>query len=91
VPLRGYCLFGILAIGIYFHQRNIVSAVSCFFDFSNCNMLIVLGRVKKGRPEEGLSYFWITDSCPFTVKEVKNRPPFEVISLAGSIAAALQI
>lgn len=44
-----------------------------------------------GRPEEGLSYFWITDSCPLTVKEVKNRPPFEVISLAGSIAAALQI
>ncbi|XP_074309913.1 ribose-phosphate pyrophosphokinase 3, mitochondrial-like [Silene latifolia] len=44
-----------------------------------------------GRPEEGLSYFWITDSCPLTVKEVKARPPFEVISLAGSIAAALQI
>ncbi|KAL2903361.1 Ribose-phosphate pyrophosphokinase 3 mitochondrial [Bienertia sinuspersici] len=34
---------------------------------------------------------WITDSCPLTVKEVNNRPPFEVISLAGSIAASLQI
>ncbi|XP_021746754.1 ribose-phosphate pyrophosphokinase 3, mitochondrial [Chenopodium quinoa] len=44
-----------------------------------------------GCPEEEMSYFWITDSCPLTVKEVKNRPPFEVISLAGSIAAALQI
>lgn len=44
-----------------------------------------------GCPEEGMTYFWITDSCPLTVKEVKNRPPFEIISLAGSIAAALQI
>ncbi|XP_047314458.1 ribose-phosphate pyrophosphokinase 3, mitochondrial-like [Impatiens glandulifera] len=38
------------------------------------------------------SYFWITDSCPETVKEVNNRPPFEVLSLAAaSIAATLQI
>ncbi|XP_074295838.1 ribose-phosphate pyrophosphokinase 3, mitochondrial-like [Silene latifolia] len=44
-----------------------------------------------GSPEEGLTYFWITDSCPLTVKEVKNRPPFQVISIADSIAAALQI
>ncbi|XP_057530808.1 ribose-phosphate pyrophosphokinase 3, mitochondrial [Amaranthus tricolor] len=44
-----------------------------------------------GRPEEGMAYFWITDSCPLTVKEVKNKPPFQVISLAGSIAAALQV
>uniref|UniRef100_A0A1D1XSN5 ribose-phosphate diphosphokinase n=1 Tax=Anthurium amnicola TaxID=1678845 RepID=A0A1D1XSN5_9ARAE len=42
-------------------------------------------------PENGLSFFWITDSCPLTVKEVKNRRPFEVLSLSGSIAAALQI
>ncbi|CAD5194039.1 unnamed protein product [Musa acuminata subsp. malaccensis] len=42
-------------------------------------------------PSNGLSYFWITDSCPLTVKEVKNRPPFEILSLAGEIAAALQI
>ncbi|KAJ8438530.1 hypothetical protein Cgig2_024619 [Carnegiea gigantea] len=40
---------------------------------------------------DGLTYFWITDSCPLTVKEVKSRAPFEVISLAESIAAALQI
>ncbi|XP_047318812.1 ribose-phosphate pyrophosphokinase 4 [Impatiens glandulifera] len=44
-----------------------------------------------GSPENGLSYFWITDSCPETVKEVKNRAPFEVLSLAASIAATLQI
>ncbi|KAA0034283.1 ribose-phosphate pyrophosphokinase 4-like [Cucumis melo var. makuwa] len=44
-----------------------------------------------GNPENGLTYFWITDSCPLTVKEVANRAPFEVLSLAGSIAAALRI
>ncbi|XP_071928777.1 ribose-phosphate pyrophosphokinase 4-like isoform X2 [Coffea arabica] len=46
---------------------------------------------KGGNPENGLSYFWITDSCPQTVKEVKNRAPFEVLSLAAVIATALQI
>ncbi|KAH0921230.1 hypothetical protein HID58_021248 [Brassica napus] len=44
----------------------------------------------KGDPAEGFSYFWITDSCGLTVKEVMNKPPFEVLSLAGSIASALQ-
>ncbi|XP_022734693.1 ribose-phosphate pyrophosphokinase 4-like isoform X1 [Durio zibethinus] len=44
-----------------------------------------------GHPENGLTYFWITDSCPQTVKEVISKPPFEILSLAGSIAAALQI
>lgn len=42
-------------------------------------------------PDQGMKYFWITDSCPLTVKEVKGIPPFEVLSLAGSIADALQI
>ncbi|XP_038973585.1 ribose-phosphate pyrophosphokinase 4 isoform X2 [Phoenix dactylifera] len=37
------------------------------------------------------AYFWITDSCPLTVKAIGNRAPFEVLSLAGSIADALQI
>ncbi|GJR06435.1 ribose-phosphate pyrophosphokinase 4-like protein [Tanacetum coccineum] len=46
---------------------------------------------KGGNPDNGLTYFWITDSCPLTVKEVKNKPPFEVLSLASSIAATLQI
>uniref|UniRef100_A0A6N2NHE1 ribose-phosphate diphosphokinase n=1 Tax=Salix viminalis TaxID=40686 RepID=A0A6N2NHE1_SALVM len=44
-----------------------------------------------GDPGAGLTYFWITDSCPLTVKEVMNKRPFEVLSLADSIAAALQI
>lgn len=41
--------------------------------------------------QQGFSYFWITDSCPLTVKDVISRAPFEVLSLAGSIAAALHI
>ena len=36
-------------------------------------------------------YFWITDSCPATVEAVTDRAPFEVLSLAQPIAAALQI
>ncbi|XP_047964239.1 ribose-phosphate pyrophosphokinase 4 [Salvia hispanica] len=46
---------------------------------------------KGGNPENGMAYFWITDSCPETVKQVKNKPPFEVISLAAAIASALHI
>jgi len=41
--------------------------------------------------ENAFAYFWITDSCPHTVKAITNKPPFEVLSLAGSIADALQI
>jgi hypothetical protein len=44
-----------------------------------------------GNPETAFTYFWITDSCPLTVKEVMHRPPFEVLSLASSISASLQI
>ncbi|KAE8692318.1 Ribose-phosphate pyrophosphokinase 3 [Hibiscus syriacus] len=47
-------------------------------------------RDNGGHPENGLTYFWITDSCPGTVKEVMNKSPFEILSLAGSVAAALQ-
>lgn len=45
----------------------------------------------EGHPENGLTYFWITDSCPLTAQQVKYKAPFEVLSLAGSIAATLQI
>jgi len=41
--------------------------------------------------EHGFAYFWITDSCSPTVNAVKDKRPFEVLSLAGPIAAALQI
>ncbi|XP_062220107.1 uncharacterized protein LOC133919663 [Phragmites australis] len=42
-------------------------------------------------PGDQFAYFWITDSCPHTVKGIGQQPPFEVLSLAGSIADALQI
>ncbi|GMJ08223.1 phosphoribosyl pyrophosphate (PRPP) synthase 3 [Hibiscus trionum] len=44
-----------------------------------------------GHPEKGLAYFWITDSCPHTVKEVNSKLPFQILTLSASIAAALQI
>ncbi|MFP4107477.1 MAG: ribose-phosphate diphosphokinase [Desulfonatronovibrio sp.] len=33
--------------------------------------------------------FWMTDSCPGTVKEVDGQEPFEVLSLADDIAAKI--
>ncbi|KAM0872068.1 hypothetical protein ACQ4PT_038970 [Festuca glaucescens] len=42
-------------------------------------------------PGDQFAYFWITDSCPQTVKAISQHPPFEVLSLASSIADALQI
>lgn len=41
--------------------------------------------------EKAFTYFWITDSCPRTIKAIASKAPFEVLSLAGSIADALQI
>lgn len=52
------------------------------------NLFIV--KISEG-PEHALSHFWITDSCPLTVEAVKDRRPFEILSLADSIASALQI
>ncbi|KAG5246151.1 hypothetical protein OIU77_019855 [Salix suchowensis] len=45
----------------------------------------------EGGMENAFAYFWITDSCPHTVKAISNKRPFEVLSLAGSIADALLI
>ena len=41
--------------------------------------------------DKGFRHFWITDSCPQTVEVLKGRKPFEILSLAEPIAAALQI
>jgi phosphoribosylpyrophosphate synthetase len=30
--------------------------------------------------------FWVTDSCPETIEAIEGKEPFEVISLASSIA-----
>jgi hypothetical protein len=53
--------------------------------------MVVCAIVGTEGPEHGFAHFWITDSCATTVKDVLGRPPFEVLSLAGSIAAALHI
>nr|AAF17658.1 F20B24.13 [Arabidopsis thaliana] len=64
---------------------------SCQFLCDVAKILVFFSFRDAGDPAEGLSYFWITDSCGMTVKEVMNKPPFEVLSLAGSIASALQV
>ncbi|AES96029.1 hypothetical protein MTR_5g032350 [Medicago truncatula] len=38
-----------------------------------------------GNPETTFTYFWITDSCPLTVKEVMQRPPFELLSQSSNL------
>uniref|UniRef100_A0A7S0YMS6 ribose-phosphate diphosphokinase n=1 Tax=Polytomella parva TaxID=51329 RepID=A0A7S0YMS6_9CHLO len=40
---------------------------------------------------DGFKYFWLTDSCSNTVRDVRDRAPFEILSLAAPIASALQI
>ena len=45
----------------------------------------------EGAGGQGFSNFWITDSCPMTVKDVEGLKPFEVLSLARRIAKSLQI
>lgn len=40
---------------------------------------------------QGFRYFWLSDSCPQTVRELQDSAPFEVLSLAEPIASALQI
>ena len=47
--------------------------------------------IKCNGTPDAFKYFWITDSCPRTVAAVRGQQPFEVLSLAGLIAAALQI
>ncbi len=40
---------------------------------------------------DAFKYFWMTDSCPRTVQAVQGQAPYEIISLAQPIMAALQI
>ena len=40
---------------------------------------------------DGFKYFWITDSCATTAAALADHEPFEILSLADPIAAALQI
>lgn len=67
---------------------NLVVTLKVQLLISLCNLSFLLHA---GNPEHGLTYFWITDSCPTTVRDVMHNPPFEVLSLAGSIATTLQM
>lgn len=40
---------------------------------------------------DGFRYFWMSDSCPQTVRDITGKAPFEVLTLAAPIAGALQI
>lgn len=44
-----------------------------------------------GGAADGFRYFWMSDSCPQTVRDITGKAPFEVLSLAAPIASALQI
>ncbi|EYU29588.1 hypothetical protein ABFS82_13G044000 [Erythranthe guttata] len=46
---------------------------------------------KSNESEKAFTHFWISDSCPVTVEAISGKAPFEILSLAGSIADALQI
>ena len=46
---------------------------------------------EEGGASSGFTHFFLTDSCPQTVAAIGNRPPFEILSLSGSIAASLMI
>lgn len=52
---------------------------------------VLLVRAAGAKETMGFRYFWMSDSCPQTVEQVKDKEPFEVLTLADPIAAALQI
>ncbi len=39
--------------------------------------------------DEGFANVWITDSCPATMRMVRNIKPFEILSLANDLAATV--
>ncbi len=45
----------------------------------------------EGAAGGGFRYFWLTDSNPEISKALSTIRPFEILSLAAPIAAALQI
>ncbi|KAK8652592.1 hypothetical protein V6N13_126620 [Hibiscus sabdariffa] len=73
------------------HGAAKVSAYVTHGVFPKCSWERFTQKDGAGGSEKGFAYFWITDSCPQTVKAIENRAPFEVLSLAGSIADALKI
>ncbi|RWR86340.1 Phosphoribosyltransferase domain-containing protein [Cinnamomum micranthum f. kanehirae] len=72
------------------HGATKVSAYVTHGVFPRCSWERFTHENSKGS-EKPFTYFWITDSCPHTVKAIADKAPFEVLSLAESIVDALQI
>lgn len=68
-----------------------VSAYVTHGVFPNSSYEKFFPEVDAGEGTSGFAHFWITDSCPQTVPHVENRAPFEVLSLATSVAACLHL
>mmetsp|Transcript_2634 Transcript_2634/g.2948 ORF Transcript_2634/g.2948 Transcript_2634/m.2948 type:complete len:411 (-) Transcript_2634:258-1490(-) len=67
-----------------------VSAFATHGVFPNRSFDKFVPETREGGAASGFAHFWITDSCPQTVKEIgKFRAPFEILSLANSVAACL--
>ena len=84
-PRRSWERFTQKNDGRYFHILISLSFSQLVLSWLVFDSIFVEGS------EKGFAFFWITDSCPHTVKAIGNTAPFEVLSLAGSIADALQI
>ena len=81
----------VMAIIALMQGAESVSAYVTHGVFPNHSWKRFTADSSNGDPKPAFKYFWITDSCPSTVAAVQNQSPFDVISLAEPIAAALQI
>lgn len=70
-------------------QKSVQLGIS-YWDAAVKYLVLFLSFFAEGAGN-GFAHFWITDSCAPTVNQVMGKPPFEVLSLAGSIAVALHI
>jgi hypothetical protein len=68
------------------------AAACCLVLPAPCCCVLLPGVLTDGASSNGgFRYFWLTDSCPQTVRAINGASPFEVLSLADLIGSALQI
>lgn len=68
-----------------------VSAYVTHGVFPNRSFERFVPEKERGGAASGFKHFWMTDSCPQTVREVRDRAPFEILSLDASIGACLEL
>ncbi|KAK3264563.1 hypothetical protein CYMTET_26705, partial [Cymbomonas tetramitiformis] len=68
-----------------------VSAYVTHGVFPNRSFERFIPEKQRGGAASGFKHFWMTDSCPQTVREVRDRAPFEILSLDASIGACLEL